>query len=117
MTGRAGYELRPPPSQLLRRKAQLGLYQQLVAVLGEPAAALLPVGQDALDDPPEGGGVVRLAQVGQLVDHDVIDDAGRQQDALPVEVQATALAARAPAEAELLDRDGPVGSTRARPAY
>src|ERR1700694_230673 len=59
------------------------LHHELVAVLGEPAAALFPVWHGPLDGPPEVGRVVWLAQVDEFVDHDVIDDARREQDALP----------------------------------
>jgi hypothetical protein len=53
---------------------------------------------------------MRLAQVNELVDHDVVDDARREQDALPVEIQVAALTAGAPAKAEVLNADAAIKS-------
>ena len=45
---------------------------------------------------------MRLAQVNEFVDHDVLDDTRGQRDDLPVEEEAAALAARPPPVAEVL---------------
>ena len=41
-------------------------------MLGQPGFALLVFGQGSGDPLPEGGGVVGLGEVGQLVDDDVV---------------------------------------------
>jgi hypothetical protein len=61
------------------------------------------VGEDALDAGPELRGVVRLVDVRELVDDDVVDDPRGQEDGSPVEVQRAAAAAGGPAVAEILD--------------
>src|SRR5260370_39662021 len=44
---------------------------------GKAGAALIAVGQGALDGGPEGGGVARLADMGEFVDDDVVDQGRR----------------------------------------
>ena len=69
----------------------------------------LVVGHEAFDDGPELGGVVRLAEVGEFVDEDVVDEAWGELEGGPVDVDvlgAWMRAGGAPAEAEVADFDG-----------
>ena len=68
-------------------------------MLGEPRLALLIVRHGPFQTAPEGGGVVGLVQVNELMDDHVLGDVAGQQDGLPVEVDPVALAAGAPAVA------------------
>ena len=69
---------------------------------------LLIRGHEAGDYGPEGGGVVGLAEVGQLVYQDVVDEAWRKLGCRPVNVDAlwtARWAGRTPAVSEITHID------------
>jgi len=61
------------------------------------------VGEEAADGAPEGGGVVALDEVAELVDDDVFEDRLGGEDETGVDTDAAVLAAAAPAVAEVAD--------------
>ena len=64
---------------------------------------VVPFDTTGYNDYSSAAGRGAIVEVRQLVNDDVVDDAGRQQDRLPVEVHALVLAAGAPAIAEIAD--------------
>ncbi len=76
-----------------------------MAVFGEPPLASVEVGYDPLDAPPEIGAMVGLHEVYEFVDNYVLDDARREADGPPVEVEGTFASAGAPAVAEPRPRE------------
>lgn len=62
-------------------------------VLGEPEFTGGAVGENALETPPEGDAVVWLIEMGELMGHDVLNDARREKDSAPVEVEGGGVAA------------------------
>ena len=68
-------------------------------------ATLAVVGQEALDAAPEGRLVVELEQVGELVDHDVVEQGRLEQSESPVQADAALGRAASPAAAHVLDGD------------
>jgi len=72
----------------------LPLAHVLRAVLRQPLPALLVVGQGTLHAQPELRRVVRLDEVRQLVDDDVLHDARGQKNRRPVEVELAGRARR-----------------------
>lgn len=63
-------------------------------------------GAEAGDLVPEGAGMVEVPEVGELVEDDVVADLGRGLDETPVEGDASAGGAGAPAGALVADLDG-----------
>jgi hypothetical protein len=59
---------------------------------GEAAAALVVVGEGALHGGPESGGVAGLADVGEFVDDDIVEQGDRELHGRPVDVEAVVLA-------------------------
>ena len=76
-------------------------------VVPQPILALLEVRHHLVHLVPEGFGVVRVNQVGKLVDYNVVDDGQRGHHALPVEVQVAARRAGRPPMLEVDDLDRP----------
>lgn len=72
-----------------------GLNAGVSAVLRQPRLPQGEVGHDALHAGPELRRVMGVLEVHQLVDGDVLDDARREEDGAPVEVEAAAFAAGA----------------------
>src|SRR3954451_8211158 len=64
-----------------------------------------PVGAATLDERPEAAGVVRLAQVAQLVHYDVVEHLERREDEAPVEGERASGRAGSPARALVADLD------------
>src|SRR6185503_14315648 len=78
---------------------------ELTRVVAQPLPVRLVVGAVFGDVGPEAGRVVHLAQVGELVDHEVVEHLRRRHDDAPVEVEIADLGAAAPEAVLVLDGD------------
>ena len=78
-------------------------------MITQPPARLPVIGEDRLHHSVESFRVVHLSAVGQLMDHNIIQDFLRRQDQPPVKVQIAFVAAAPPPRFLLTDRDPPVG--------
>ena len=77
-----------------------------MAVRSQPAPLRLELGQDLADQPPEGGLVVRLPQMAELVHDHVFEHRRRREDQAPVQVDPALGAAAAPQPLLFLDPHG-----------
>ena len=69
----------------------------------EAGSALVVVGEGTFDGRPEGGGVTGLADVGEFVDDDVVEQGHGQLHGGPVDVEPVVLTEGAPPVAEVSD--------------
>lgn len=76
------------------------------AAIVQPIFAFLVVRQHAENGIPELAGVLRIFQVGELVDNQVVDDLRRSHDALPVEIDFMFWCTARPMCAQFPDRNG-----------
>jgi len=89
----------PAPPASYRRSAK----PEGSASRGKTGLAVLVAGHGASDGGPKGGGVAWLADVGEFMDDDVVEQGGGELHSGPVDVEMAALAERAPPVAEVPD--------------
>lgn len=65
----------------------------------QPIVMALVAGHDLIQFVPKGGGVVGMNEMGQLVDHDVVEHVDGGHGALPVKIEVAAGSAGSPAVA------------------
>src|SRR5215475_15153907 len=94
-----------PQAQSPKPEAQPRSSEQRCAVLAKPPLGVAKLRARLLDQAPKADGMVRLAQVHQLVDEDVVADVRGHQHEAEVERDVPLRRAGAPPRALVADRD------------